>query len=238
MGTASEVTSPLAGRIVAAGAASRAAVAKLLGLDGLTAPLGVCAVAWMDHAMEVAVEVGAPAPAVLRIEGKTPESKGLVSTDRLNLYFRGARVPEKLSRRVEHFAAKSLATWTLEQLAELLASDPEIGAPAQPMPPSADEQDRPRSLLDTWGDTDAYADFFAGGELARVLAAGGEAGKVVFSGVGKTADEMRQALAAIPGARITARIGLTKYNVDMPYYKDTFIPKESQSNKTRSVVVF
>lgn len=32
------------------------------------------------------------------------------------------------------------------------------------------------------------------GELERVLAAGGDAGKVVFSGVGKTADEMARAL--------------------------------------------
>ncbi|HEY9099893.1 MAG TPA: diaminopimelate decarboxylase [Thiobacillus sp.] len=39
-------------------------------------------------------------------------------------------------------------------------------------------------------------DIVSGGELARVLAAGGDAGKVVFSGVGKTADEMRAALTA------------------------------------------
>ena len=39
-------------------------------------------------------------------------------------------------------------------------------------------------------------DIVSGGELARVLRAGGEAGKIVFSGVGKTAAEMEQALAA------------------------------------------
>jgi len=39
-------------------------------------------------------------------------------------------------------------------------------------------------------------DIVSGGELARVLAAGGDPRKVVFSGVGKTAEEMRQALAA------------------------------------------
>ena len=39
-------------------------------------------------------------------------------------------------------------------------------------------------------------DVVSGGELARVLAAGGDARKVVFSGVGKRADEMRQALTA------------------------------------------
>ncbi len=39
-------------------------------------------------------------------------------------------------------------------------------------------------------------DIVSGGELARVLAAGGSAGKTVFSGVGKTEAEMRAALAA------------------------------------------
>lgn len=39
-------------------------------------------------------------------------------------------------------------------------------------------------------------DIVSGGELARVLAAGGDPQKVVFSGVGKTRDEMAQALKA------------------------------------------
>lgn len=39
-------------------------------------------------------------------------------------------------------------------------------------------------------------DIVSGGELQRVLAAGGDPARTVFSGVGKTADEMRQALAA------------------------------------------
>lgn len=39
-------------------------------------------------------------------------------------------------------------------------------------------------------------DIVSGGELARALAAGADARKVVYSGVGKTEDEMRQALTA------------------------------------------
>jgi len=39
-------------------------------------------------------------------------------------------------------------------------------------------------------------DIVSGGELARVLAAGGSAGKTVFSGVGKSETELRTALAA------------------------------------------
>ena len=39
-------------------------------------------------------------------------------------------------------------------------------------------------------------DIVSGGELARVIAAGGDARKVVFSGVGKSEAEIAQALAA------------------------------------------
>jgi diaminopimelate decarboxylase len=39
-------------------------------------------------------------------------------------------------------------------------------------------------------------DIVSGGELERVIAAGGDPGRTVFSGVGKSMDEMRQALAA------------------------------------------
>lgn len=49
-------------------------------------------------------------------------------------------------------------------------------------------------ILNLFARLGAGFDIVSGGELQRVLAAGGDAGKVVFSGVGKTADEMRLAL--------------------------------------------
>ncbi|BAN34022.1 diaminopimelate decarboxylase [Sulfuricella denitrificans skB26] len=52
------------------------------------------------------------------------------------------------------------------------------------------------AILNLFARLGAGFDIVSGGELARVLAAGGDAKKVVFSGVGKTADEMRQALEA------------------------------------------
>lgn len=52
------------------------------------------------------------------------------------------------------------------------------------------------ALLNLFARLGAGFDIVSGGELARVLAAGGDPGKVVFSGVGKTADEMRAALDA------------------------------------------
>ena len=51
-------------------------------------------------------------------------------------------------------------------------------------------------ILSVFARLGAGFDIVSGGELARVLAAGGRADKVVFSGVGKTRDEMRQALQA------------------------------------------
>ena len=52
------------------------------------------------------------------------------------------------------------------------------------------------AVLQTFAEAGAGFDIVSGGELARVLAAGGDASRVVFSGVGKTPDEMRQALRA------------------------------------------
>ena len=51
-------------------------------------------------------------------------------------------------------------------------------------------------ILSVFARIGAGFDIVSGGELARVLAAGGQADKVVFSGVGKTRAEMRQALEA------------------------------------------
>lgn len=50
------------------------------------------------------------------------------------------------------------------------------------------------AVLNTFAKLGAGFDIVSGGELRRVLAAGGDASKVVFSGLGKTRDEIRLAL--------------------------------------------
>jgi diaminopimelate decarboxylase len=50
------------------------------------------------------------------------------------------------------------------------------------------------AVLDVFARLGSGFDVVSGGELARVLAVGGDPSKVVFSGVGKTEDELRQAL--------------------------------------------
>jgi diaminopimelate decarboxylase len=52
------------------------------------------------------------------------------------------------------------------------------------------------AVLQTFAQAGCGFDIVSGGELERVLAAGGDVSRVVFSGVGKTRDEMQQALAA------------------------------------------
>jgi diaminopimelate decarboxylase len=52
------------------------------------------------------------------------------------------------------------------------------------------------AVLDILARLGSGFDIVSGGELARVLAVGGDPGKVVFSGVGKTEAEMAQALDA------------------------------------------
>lgn len=52
------------------------------------------------------------------------------------------------------------------------------------------------AVLNVFARLGAGFDIVSGGELARVLAAGGKAENTVFSGVGKSAEEMREALEA------------------------------------------
>jgi diaminopimelate decarboxylase len=52
------------------------------------------------------------------------------------------------------------------------------------------------AVLQTFARAGCGFDIVSGGELARVIAAGGDPAQVVFSGVGKAADEMHQALQA------------------------------------------
>ncbi len=60
------------------------------------------------------------------------------------------------------------------------------------------------AVLNILARTGSGFDIVSGGELERVLAAGGEPGKIVFSGVGKTATEMRRALG----------VGIRCFNVE------------------------
>ena len=60
------------------------------------------------------------------------------------------------------------------------------------------------AILQVFAEAGCGFDIVSGGELARVLAAGGDPAKVIFSGVGKTRAEMKQAL----------QVGIACFNVE------------------------
>lgn len=157
----------LGGRVVALGPRSCAALARLFGIEAAGEPYRVVSAAWKDHSLELGVDVGEDEPAVLCVERRKPESRGLLRTSHLNVYFRNHDVAPRLLGSVQAAGPRRLRDWSLDRLAKLLEQDPEAGKPGLPMPPGRDEGERPRSLLDTWGAPDSYADFFAGGEIAR-----------------------------------------------------------------------
>lgn len=68
-------------------------------------------------------------------------------------------------------------------------------------------------------------DIVSGGELTRVLAAGGDPRKVVFSGVGKTSAEMRAALAA----------GILCFNVESEAELDRLAKVAAETGKTAAL---
>ncbi len=70
-------------------------------------------------------------------------------------------------------------------------------------------------------------DIVSGGELARVLAAGGDPAKVIFSGVGKTRAEMRQALDA----------GIGCFNVESEAELEVLSAVAQQAGKTAPVSI-
>ena len=70
-------------------------------------------------------------------------------------------------------------------------------------------------------------DIVSGGELARVIAAGGDPAKTVFSGVGKSRDHMRQALAA----------GVMCFNVESESELERLNEVAGEMNRTAPVSV-
>ncbi len=81
------------------------------------------------------------------------------------------------------------------------------------------------AILQTLAKLGAGFDIVSGGELQRVLQAGGDPNKIVFSGVGKTADEMAQALAA----------GVHCFNVESDAELTLLSKIASQSNQTARI---
>lgn len=172
----------LTGKRVAGGAASMKRFAWLLGVDDVLPPFKLHSVAWIEHHVEVAFDPGMSPTAklgpaaglqdkrdlvVFAIERVESTAKGFFTTTHLNAYFRGQDLPRLVAERIEKRAPERFGDKTIEDLADLLAEDPELGGPGLALPPDVNTLERPSNQLDTWGSEDAYGDFFAGGEIAR-----------------------------------------------------------------------
>jgi diaminopimelate decarboxylase len=81
------------------------------------------------------------------------------------------------------------------------------------------------AVLQTFAEAGCGFDIVSGGELARALAAGADAGKIVFSGVGKTRAEMRQALDA----------GVMCFNVESEAELDVLSAVATQAGRTARI---
>ena len=81
------------------------------------------------------------------------------------------------------------------------------------------------AVLQTFANAGCGFDIVSGGELERVLAAGGSASKVLFSGVGKTRAEMKRALEA----------GVMCFNVESESELDVLSQVAVQTGLTASV---
>lgn len=81
------------------------------------------------------------------------------------------------------------------------------------------------AVLQTFADLGLGFDIVSAGELARVLAAGGDPAKVVFSGVGKRPDEMRTALDT----------GVHCFNVESAAELDTLSAVAAGMGKTAAI---
>lgn len=89
--------------------------------------------------------------------------------------------------------SRAALTASLQEFQDVLASHP---AGADSLVCYAVKANSNLAILNLFARLGAGFDIVSGGELQRVLAAGADAGKVVFSGVGKTEAEMEQALNA------------------------------------------
>src|SRR5258706_15777449 len=83
------------------------------------------------------------------------------------------------------------------------------------------------SILRLLAKMGAGFDIVSGGELYRVLKAGGNPAKVVFAGVGKTADEMDQAL----------RAGILKFSVESEGELDLLAERAARLRKRARIAL-
>jgi len=155
----------LGGQRLAGGTASVVRFSHLLGLDAAPESYSITAIAWLHDRVALSVSTDERSAFQFAIYDRTPDARGMVVTENLVVSYQAKDIPEELAGWITRGAPARLAGLTMHDLAEELLADPELGKPGLAMPST--DHEHPANQLDTWGGEDAYADFFAGGELAR-----------------------------------------------------------------------
>ncbi len=140
-------------------------VARLLGLEDAPDEWRIRLVAWYDDHLLVLVGPKAAPALVLIVAEAALDSPAWVRTQRLAITYKGTGdVPQALDARVRERAPDRLGSLGAEDLLRLLQDDPDT----RPLPeiPTTTGQEV-TNLLTTWAGPDAYAEFFAVGEVQR-----------------------------------------------------------------------
>ncbi len=152
-------------RRLAAGPKTRERLAEIFGLDEVPPAHQIKAAAWVLDHLEFSLDDEAGREVAFTVETRAAGQRGMVTTDHLVVAYRARDLPELVEERITAVGPRSLEAMTLGTLARLLLEDPLLGQPGLPEPPV--EHFRPANQLDSWGTGEAYADFFASGEMAR-----------------------------------------------------------------------
>ncbi len=148
------------------GEVSRKEFEYLLGLEDMPEDLRVRLVIWYDDHIQVLL---GPAPReprlVFTLVERQPDGRAWVATDHIALSYKGQeKISEDIDLRVRDHAPDRLAGLDLASLKARLEADPEC----RPLPVVKKYLGQEvTNLLTTWAGADAYAEFFAVGEIQR-----------------------------------------------------------------------
>ncbi len=160
-------TAPIRGGSAAAGSRTRLMLREMLGLSVPGTRWAVKSAVWTEACVKAEVAVRGKKPILFKIEPARDGSRGIVKTDRLVVSYIGKNLPQALGRLISERGSARLAGHDMASLGHLFIEDPEYGKGGLPVPDAGAMSNRPDSLLDSWGESSAWADFFAVDELAR-----------------------------------------------------------------------
>lgn len=160
-----EGSAPSSRQRLAGGETAVGRIAYLLGLDDAPDEWRARFVAWYDdHLLVLVGPKGAPS-LVLVVAESGPEAPAWVRTGRLSITYKGGgQVAPALDSRVRTRALQRMSDMGAMDLLRILQEDPE----SRPLPeiPTRTGQEV-TNLLTSWAGQDAYAEFFAVGEVQR-----------------------------------------------------------------------